>query len=260
MLGKLRPRSVYDVMAAIACLGVLAGGTAYAADTVGSSDVIDESLLSQDIHNGTLRAVDMNNDSVIGRTVLDGSLTGADLLNGSVNGSEIANSSLNTHHVFDQSLTGNDITGLTGSDVSSNSLTGSDISESSLSVPNMNCQDGLVWGSARILGSSNIPTTYSSSFAHVDRTTNCTGGNVQVRRAGTGIYYVRFQFMPPARIAVATSNADQRDINGTPVDNIIAISFIGAPTPDQTSYRVEVSDVTGDGVDPQDDKFNIILV
>jgi hypothetical protein len=34
MLSRLRPRSIYDVMAAIACLVALAGGTAYAANTI----------------------------------------------------------------------------------------------------------------------------------------------------------------------------------------------------------------------------------
>ena len=59
MLDKLRPRSIYDVMAAIACFGVLAGGTAYAANTIGSADVIDESLLSQDIKNGEVKNSDI---------------------------------------------------------------------------------------------------------------------------------------------------------------------------------------------------------
>ena len=59
MLEKVRPHSIYDVMALIACVGVIAGGTAYAANTIGSSDVIDESLLSQDIKNGEVKASEL---------------------------------------------------------------------------------------------------------------------------------------------------------------------------------------------------------
>jgi hypothetical protein len=67
--------------------------------------------------------------------------------------------------------------------------------------------------------------------------------------------------MPAGRIAVAVSNADRAETNSTAVDNIIAISFIGdRPIGDNNSYRIEVSDVTGDGVDPQDDWVNIVLV
>jgi hypothetical protein len=76
---RLRPRSAYDVMAAIACFGVLAGGTAYAANTVGSADVIDESLLTQDIRNGEVKNSDLANNSVGSGRVIDGSLTGGDI-------------------------------------------------------------------------------------------------------------------------------------------------------------------------------------
>ena len=40
-------------------LFVALGGTAYAADTVGSSDIIDESILSQDIKNGEVMTSDL---------------------------------------------------------------------------------------------------------------------------------------------------------------------------------------------------------
>jgi hypothetical protein len=40
MLRKLRPRSIYDVCAAMA-LFVALGGTAYAIDTIRSSDIVD---------------------------------------------------------------------------------------------------------------------------------------------------------------------------------------------------------------------------
>jgi len=270
MLSKLRPRSVYDLMAAIACVGVLAGGTAYAADTIGSADVIDESLLSQDIKNGQITRADVGNNAAATAEVLDGSLTGIDVQDGSLPGIEVQDNTLTSGDIFngtltgvdvlDNGLTGSDVTAITGSDVSDNTLTGSDIAESSLSVPSMRCQNGLVWGGARIRGDSDMPSTYSSSLADVDRITNCAGGNVQVRRGGTGVYFVRFQFMPPARVAVAVSNADLVSTNSTAVDNIIAISWIGTTGTDQNSYRIEVSDVTGDGVDPQDDWVNLVLV
>src|SRR4051794_36149100 len=59
MLSRLRPRSVYDVLAVIACFASLTTGAAYAANTIGSTDVIDESLLSRDIANDHLRGEDI---------------------------------------------------------------------------------------------------------------------------------------------------------------------------------------------------------
>src|SRR3978361_2221725 len=68
----LRPRSAYDVMAAIACFGVLAGGTAYAANTISSTDIVD----------GQVKSVDVANQDLTGGDVKDGSITTLDLTDG----------------------------------------------------------------------------------------------------------------------------------------------------------------------------------
>jgi hypothetical protein len=217
-------------MAAIGCLAAVAGGTAYAANTVGSSDVINESLLSEDIKNGQIFAVDMRNDSVVARTVLNGSL-GTD---------DIANSSL------------------TGVDVENGTLTGSDILESSLSVGAMGCQTGKVLGRARIKGAGAMPSTYTIASSAVDRTHNCAGGTVEVRRAAEGRYFVRFNDMS-ATTALATSNSDGFGVQQSPIDNIVSISRITSGD-DAGAFRVEVEDVNADGTDPQDDWFNIVVM
>jgi len=49
MLTKLRPQSAYDVMAALALFLVVAGGTAYAANTVFSSDIVDGEVRNPDL-------------------------------------------------------------------------------------------------------------------------------------------------------------------------------------------------------------------
>ena len=79
MLSRLRPRSIYDVMAAIACIAALGTGTAYAANTIGSADIIDESILSADIKNAEVNGTDLASNAVTGYKVLDNALTGADI-------------------------------------------------------------------------------------------------------------------------------------------------------------------------------------
>jgi hypothetical protein len=104
MLRKLRPRSIYDVMAAIGCLAAVVGGTAYAANTVGSSDIIDETILSADIKNGEVKSVDIGNGEILSADVKDQSLTtfdvstflGADIVDGTVTGDDVDESSLGT--------------------------------------------------------------------------------------------------------------------------------------------------------------------
>ena len=55
MLRKLRPRSAYDVMAAIAFFIAIAGGSAYAAATIGSSDIKNDAVRSNHIKNGQVK-------------------------------------------------------------------------------------------------------------------------------------------------------------------------------------------------------------
>ena len=73
-----------NVMATLAVFIAL-GGAAYAADTVGSEDVIDESL-SERRSSRTTRSAAL--------TCRDESLIGADVNDGSLDGGEIANESL----------------------------------------------------------------------------------------------------------------------------------------------------------------------
>jgi hypothetical protein len=51
---------------------VIAGGTAYAADTIGSSDVIDNSLLSADLKNNqAVRSADVGSEALTGVDIAD---------------------------------------------------------------------------------------------------------------------------------------------------------------------------------------------
>jgi hypothetical protein len=54
MLSKLRPRSIYDVMAAVACSVALAGGTAYAANTIRTGDIVDNEVFTTDVRDDTV--------------------------------------------------------------------------------------------------------------------------------------------------------------------------------------------------------------
>lgn len=77
---KLRFRLTYaNVMSTIACFGVLAGGTAYAANTVGSEDIIDESIVSADIQNYGVKRSDIGLNSINSARVEDFSLNDEDI-------------------------------------------------------------------------------------------------------------------------------------------------------------------------------------
>src|SRR3954447_21361549 len=89
MRASLKPRSIYDVFALIGCLAAVTTGTAYAANTIGSSDVIDESLLSQDIKDGEVKTSDLKNSSVTSLKINNGSVLNAEIAANAVDASKI---------------------------------------------------------------------------------------------------------------------------------------------------------------------------
>jgi hypothetical protein len=64
MLAKLRPRSVYDVLAAIGFFVAVSTGGAYAANTVFSTDIVDGEVKTPDIANVAVTG----NKSIRGRS------------------------------------------------------------------------------------------------------------------------------------------------------------------------------------------------
>jgi hypothetical protein len=78
---RLRPHLTYaNIMVTLLAIGALTGGVAYAADTIGSSDVIDESLLSQDIKNNEVGSADLKNNAAV---------QSADVRNGTLNDEDV---------------------------------------------------------------------------------------------------------------------------------------------------------------------------
>jgi hypothetical protein len=95
MLSKIRRHLSFANVVSVIALFVALGGVAYAVDTVGSADVINNSLRSADLKDdAAVQSADVRDD-----TLSNGGLAAADLKPDSVGTSEAA----------DNSLTGNDI-------------------------------------------------------------------------------------------------------------------------------------------------------
>jgi hypothetical protein len=126
-------------MGALALFLVIAGGTAYAANTVGSSDIIDESILSQDVKNGQVKTSDIGNGQVRTADLATDSVGSDEIATNAVNATEIADSSIDTGEIVDNSLFAADLApdsvgdseladnAVGGANVASNSLTTADI-------------------------------------------------------------------------------------------------------------------------------------
>jgi hypothetical protein len=119
-LSRVATRLTYaNVVSTVALVAALGTGTAYAANTVGTDDIIDGQVMHQDldaaavagdrIADGSVGGADIADGSVGGADIADGSVGGADLADGSVGSADIANGSVSSADIADGSVGGGDI-------------------------------------------------------------------------------------------------------------------------------------------------------
>jgi hypothetical protein len=156
MLGKLRLKrpSHATVVSYLALFVALGGTTAYAANTIGSSDVIDESLLSQDIKDGEVKTSDLKNSSVTSLKINNGSVLNAeiasnavttdkiadgavgngDLADGAVGTNKVQDGAITSAKVFDDTLTANDIatSGVNSAEIATDAVGATEIQNDSI--------------------------------------------------------------------------------------------------------------------------------
>jgi hypothetical protein len=93
---------------------VIAGGTAYAANTIGSSDIINGQVMSPDIGNNQVKSIDVRDDGQpeggLGSVdIANNSLTSEDVMNNTVAGEDVGDGSLSGLDILDNSLGGSDV-------------------------------------------------------------------------------------------------------------------------------------------------------
>ena len=119
-MSRFRPRLSYaNVVSTLCLILVVGGGAAYAADTIGSEDIINGQVKSPDIGNNQVRSVDIRADAVDGSKVLDNSLGTNDVATNSLFGSDI----------FDGTLTSADIgtSAVASTEIANGSIVSADI-------------------------------------------------------------------------------------------------------------------------------------
>ena len=101
MLAKLRQRLTYANVVATLALFLALGGVAYAGATIGSADVINESLRSVDLEDdAAVRSSDVRDDTLNG-----GGLAASDLAPDAVGSSEAQDGGLDTADFADRAVT-----------------------------------------------------------------------------------------------------------------------------------------------------------
>lgn len=92
----------------VSCLALLValGPAVRAADTIGSSDIIDESILSADIKNGEVKADDVGDLAITSGKLAPNSVGGGKIIDGSIASAEIINNSLTSLDIKGADITG----------------------------------------------------------------------------------------------------------------------------------------------------------
>ena len=95
MFAWIKPHLTYaNVMVTLLALGALTGGTAYAANTIFSDDIVDGQVKTADLAGGTVTVAKLADASVTGAKVKDATLSGPDVLDNSLKGADIDESTL----------------------------------------------------------------------------------------------------------------------------------------------------------------------
>jgi hypothetical protein len=124
MLRKLRSRISYaNVVATLALFVAVGTGSAYAANTVFSTDIVDGEVKSVDIGNNEIGSGDVKDNSLntfdvhsfLGADVVDETLTGDDIKDGYLTGNDVAANSIYGADIFEGTLAFND--GLVSTDI-----------------------------------------------------------------------------------------------------------------------------------------------
>ena len=99
-----RRLSYANVVATLALVIAIAGGTAYAANTVFSSDIVNGEVKSVDIGTGQIRTPDIGASQVDSAKVTDASITSLDLATNSVGTEEISNGAVGVNEVAEAAI------------------------------------------------------------------------------------------------------------------------------------------------------------
>ena len=104
----------------------LATGTAYAANTVFSSDIVDGQVKAPDIDAGAVLTAEIANGQVKATDIGDGEVKAAEIAAAAVTNAELGPGAVKSGNVQDDNLT--------GADIAPNTLKGADVDEATLDI------------------------------------------------------------------------------------------------------------------------------
>lgn len=138
-----------NVCSALALTVALGTGTAYAANTVRSADIVNGQVRTPDLGGnavttakigaGQVRTPDLGTGAVEGRVLRDGSVGSSEIQTDGVTGADVAPGAIDSDEVFDNSLTTSDLAtnSVSLSELASSSVGGAEVVNDSLTFADL---------------------------------------------------------------------------------------------------------------------------
>lgn len=235
------------VVAYLALFLALGTGGAWAAATIGPSDIKDNAIHTRHIQGNAVKTA----------KIAPGAVKTSRLADRAVTGGKVAADTLTGANIDESTLDEVPVASVAGTAFNSNSLAG--IPGSAYPVE---CHGGTIAGHVYVKGSAAFSSSYTSAPSAVADQFNCTGANpaVRVKRVGLGAYDIDFPGLNQGannQLLVATGNVTV-DSNGLQDDNdIVSYRFVFDNTINKTVFRVHIADGAGNF---QDREFSFALM
>lgn len=226
MFAIIRRRATFaNICSFLALTIVLSMGTAYAANTVRSKDIV----------NGQVKNQDLGTDSVDSSKVADGTLGVGDLGSNSVGSDELQSDSVNALEIADSSIDGGEIVNesMTSNDLASNSVGSSEVVDGSMSSSDLGT--GSVGSSEIIDGSVTGTDIASSTITGSDVASNSISTADLVGTDASGAIN-----LGSGSVAQGRCNFYSIGVPGALIDQTVIISTRNTPPAGVILYGVDV--------------------
>jgi hypothetical protein len=238
-----RPRHG-TVVAYLALFMALATGGAWAAATIGPSDIKDNAIHSRHIKKKAVKTKKIANQAVTTRKLADAAVTGDKVGTDTLTGDNIDESTLGQVPAAAQA------------DLASQANNASALAGIPAAGYQRSCTHGAIGGHVYVKGAANFSASYTSADPPVQDQFNCTGNTpaVRVKRVATGTYFVDFPGINPAINLVATGNVTVDPQGNQDTNDVLTYKLVSDPAINSTVYRV-ITAAGGTG-NPEDREFS----
>ena len=107
------------------------------------------------------------------------------------------------------------------------------------------CQNGVVAAHVYVKGSAGFSSTYTTSSPSIQEPFNCTGGVVEVKRTGAGVYRVHFGGLDNGSQLIAVGNQSVTPLGAAVAGGELTFKLVADSVGGGTVYQVTLDDTAG---------------